>query len=77
MKIVSNKFYILFIFLFWIMDLTAGNGAGSGPPSPTGKKPPPPPGLAIDENIIVLFILALLFGIYIIYTNVIKARTSA
>lgn len=60
------------------MDLTAGNGSGLGPPSPTGKKkPPPPPGLPIDDSIIVLFILALIFGIYIIYTNKIKAKTSA
>ena len=58
------------------MDLTAGNGSSSGPPSPTGKTPAPPPGLPIDDNIMVLFIIAFLFGIYIIYTNSIKDKSS-
>jgi hypothetical protein len=37
------------------------------PPPPTGKKPPPPPGLPIDENLFILVLIAILFGIYIIY----------
>ena len=64
------------------MDLTAGNGAGSGPPSPTQKgqelvpPPPPPPGLPIDDNIIYLFIIAVMFGVFIIYRSSIKAKTT-
>ena len=32
-----------------------------GPPPPT---PPPPPGLPIDGNILVLFFIAISYGIY-------------
>lgn len=37
---------------------------GSTPPPPM---PPPPPGLPVDGGIIVLFVIALLFGIYKAY----------
>ncbi|MFV8371455.1 hypothetical protein [Flavobacterium sp. LB2P74] len=74
MKIESNKVYFLIIFLFGIMDVLAGPG-GSGPPAPTARKPPPPPGLSIDENSIVVMVIALLFGIYIIYDNMLKTET--
>ena len=58
------------------MDLTAGTVPGSGPPSPTGKKPPPPPGLPIDDNIIGLVVVALLFGFYVIYIHSLKTKAS-
>lgn len=74
MKIKSNTLYFLIIFLFGIMNVFAGPG-GSGPPAPTAKKPPPPPGLSIDENSVFIMILALLFGIYIIYSNTLKTKT--
>ncbi|TDE54956.1 hypothetical protein [Flavobacterium sp. GT3P67] len=72
MKIFKNIFFIIIIFLFGIMDVFAG----PTPPNPFGKKkPPPPPGLPIDENICILMIIALLFGIYIIYNNMLKTKT--
>ncbi|WP_231743076.1 PID-CTERM protein-sorting domain-containing protein [Winogradskyella endarachnes] len=37
---------------------------GETPPPPA---PPPPPGLPIDTGIIVLFIVALIYGAYKIY----------
>ncbi|MFV8359085.1 hypothetical protein [Flavobacterium sp. LS1P3] len=76
MKIKSNKFYFLIIFLFGIMDVFAGPG-GSGPPVPTqkSKPPPPPPGLSIDENGVIIIAIALLFGIYIVYSNMLKTKT--
>jgi len=35
--------------------------AGGGPPPPT---PPPPPGLPIDGSIVLLVIVAIVYGIY-------------
>jgi hypothetical protein len=56
----------------------AGNGGGSGPPSPTAKTNDfpvdPPDGLPIDENVIILAVIALCFGIYIIYKHSIKTK---
>lgn len=37
-------------------------GGGSGPPPPQGAAPPP--GLPIDGGLIILFIVALLYGVY-------------
>nr|WP_314897888.1 hypothetical protein [uncultured Flavobacterium sp.] len=53
------------------------NALAGGPPapSPTGKKPPPPPGLPIDEHIFIAMIIAVLFGIYIIYSFKLKTET--
>lgn len=73
MKALLVKFYLLIFFLFGMLSAFAGNGAGSGPPSPTGKTPPPP-GLPIDENIFLLVGIAILFGIYIIYKNNLKTK---
>ena len=76
MEIQSNKFYFLIVFLFGIIDVFAGPGGsgGSGPPAPTAKKPPPPPGLSIDENSMIMVSIALLFGIYIVYVNMLKTK---
>ena len=77
MRIESNKVYFLIIFLFGFMNVFAGSG-GSGPPAPTAKQMAPPvgPGLPINENIFTLMIIALLFGIYIIYLNYIKTKNT-
>jgi hypothetical protein len=40
------------------------------PPAP----PPPPPGLPIDNGILILFIVALLYGSFIIINNI-KRKT--
>ena len=72
MKIVPNKFYLFIAFLFGTIFVIA---AGPSPPNPYGKKPPPPPGLPIDDYIYILIIIALLFGIYIIYGHKLKTKT--
>ena len=82
MKIVSNNVYFKIIFLFGFVYAFAGSG-NAGPPAPTAKQNaatasaiPPPPGVPIDENIVVLLIVALLFGTYIIYLNYIKTKNT-
>ena len=71
MKIIANKLFIIVIYFISIFYAFAG----PHPPPPTGKKPPPPPGLPIDENILILVMIAVLFGIYIIYNYNVKAKT--
>jgi hypothetical protein len=69
MRALQNKFYFLIFFLFGVSRAIAQ------PPSPT-PPPPPPPGLAIDENIFILLSIAILFGVYIIYKNNLKRKSS-
>ena len=71
MKIITNKLFIITICLFGIFNTFAA----PHPPPPNGKKPPPPPGLPIDDNLFILLIIAVLFGIYIIYKHQLKAKT--
>ncbi|MBF2707448.1 hypothetical protein [Flavobacterium soyangense] len=71
MRIIIKKFFIIIISLFGIMNSIAA----PHPPNPGGKKPPPPPGLPIDDGLYMLFIIALLYGIYIIYNHHIKTKT--
>ncbi|WP_146779217.1 hypothetical protein [Flavobacterium psychrolimnae] len=66
---VLNKFYLLIAFLFGTCLAIAQ------PPAPPGPTLPPPPGLPIDENILTMMLVALLFGIYIIYNFKIKQKT--
>lgn len=60
MKIVPNKTnLLLFAFLLTINAFAAP--PGGGPPPPT---PPPPPGLPVDDGILILLLVALLYGFY-------------
>jgi hypothetical protein len=75
MKTIVNRFFILIVTLLGVM----GAFATPHPPSPGGKESdvvpvPPPPGLPIDDNILVLLILAIVFGIYIICKRPIKTK---
>ena len=45
---------------------------GAGPPPP---QPPPPPGFPIDNGIVVLFVLAIVYGLYKAY-KLSKTKTS-
>ncbi len=71
MKTIVNKFFVLVIYM---LDLVNGYAAPH-PPMPNAK-PPPPPGTPIDENLPFLLIIAILFGIYIIYNQTLKAKKS-
>ena len=73
MKFFKIVFFSVMIFVLGIFNAFA---ADIVPPSPTARrKPPPPPGLPIDENILILMLVALLFGIYIIYRFKLKQKT--
>ncbi|MEZ7499130.1 hypothetical protein QO200_10290 [Flavobacterium sp. Arc3] len=79
MKDLQNKYYFFVFFLFGMLRAFAD---GVSPPPPDDPVvtadglPPPPPGFAIDENIFMLLSIAILFGIYIIYKNNLKTKSS-
>jgi hypothetical protein len=73
MKVIKKVFFTKILFMLGVFDALAD---GPPAPSPTGRRlPPPPPGLPIDENIFVLMMTAILFGIYIIYRFKLKTKT--
>ena len=71
MKIIANRLYITLIYLLGIFIAFAK----PRPPEPNYKVPPAPPGAPIDDNILFLLLIAVLFGIYIIYKQNIKTKT--
>ena len=74
MKTIVNAFFIVIAFLIGIVDTLAKNNPPV--PNPNGKTNfDPPPGFApIDENLLALLIIAILFGIYIIYNQTIEVK---
>ena len=71
MKTIVNKFFLLVIYMLGLVNIYAA----PHPPMPTSKRPPPAPGLPIDDNLPVLLIIAILFGMYIIYNQFLKQKT--
>ena len=70
MKTSVNKFFVLVIYMLSLVNVYA-----QAPPPP----PPPPPGplageVPIDENLLALLIIAIVFGMYTIYSQSIKAK---
>jgi hypothetical protein len=76
MKIVSDKFFAFIAFLFGVASVFAG--AKQTPPEPMqGQNIDPPPGDApINDGVYILLIVAILFGLYVIYSNKTKTETS-
>ncbi|RTZ02491.1 hypothetical protein EKM02_02970 [Flavobacterium sp. RSP49] len=71
MKFIQRFFITLILFVFCIFNVVAKD-----PPPPQARTTNvPPPGLSVDENINSMMALALLFGIYIIYSFRLKQKT--
>ena len=81
MKIASKIFFNLIVFLFSTVNAFAGGSNGPPQPPPTGRMaatntPPPPPGFPIDQDVVILLIIASLYGIYVIYSFRKKVKAS-
>ena len=66
-----SKFIIAIIYLLGVTIAFAA----PHPPSPGFKKPPSPPGLPINEDIFIVFFIALLYGLYAILRYKLKTKT--
>ena len=64
MRKMLNK-CLLFVFLILGFEVVA---QGGGPPPPV----PPPPGLPVNDNLLFLFVGALLYGLLKIYFSIVK-----
>ena len=67
---IVNKLIFVTVYLLGVTIAFAN----PKPPPPNYKRPPSPPGLPIDENICFLVIIAIMFGIYIIYRKQLKTK---
>ncbi len=75
MKTIVQRFFILIFALLGAVYVFAT----PHPPSPAAKTtagPTGPPGLIIDKNILVFLLIAILFGIYIVYKYQFKDKGS-
>lgn len=64
----------LFVLLISAVGVAQDVGGGSGPPPPQGG--PTPPGLPIDNGLVILFVAAVVYGVYIILKSS-KKKTQA
>ena len=76
MRFFQYKIFIFFTLFIGPLVVLAGNPP-SPTSSPTGRSaaPPPPPPVPIGENLIILFVLAIIMGCYFIYSY--KQKTKA
>jgi hypothetical protein len=70
MKTIAYRYFVLIIAFFGVISTYAA----PSPPMPGAKKPPPPPGLSIDDNLLVLLVMAVFLGIYIICRYQLKTK---
>jgi hypothetical protein len=72
MKIFLNKAFNIIIFLLFSIS----GFSASDPPAPnTPDGVDPPPDMPIDENLVILALTALLFGLYTIYRHKLNRKT--
>ncbi len=72
-QIVKILTVVLLMFNSAIM-LAQSKGGGSGPPSPSQRRPPQ---LPIDDNILILICIGLLYGVFIAYKKHQSKNTAA
>lgn len=73
MKIVSRIFFTFLVFLLGVSSALAING----PPAPRQQRSgTPPPDGPIDDGIYILLVVAVLFGLYVVYSKNKKTETS-
>ena len=70
MKVASKRLLLLCFAMMYGFTVIA---QATNPPPPPGEEEPVVP---IDENIFILFFMAILFGIYITYKYNSKQKTS-
>lgn len=63
---------ILLMLISMTANAQSSLGGGSGPPAPQGGTIPP--GLPIDDGLIILFVVAFVYGVYIILKHSKKQR---
>lgn len=74
MKNKTVSFRITILCLFLNAMVYSAPPPPPPPPAPTDG-PPPPLGFPIDENIMVVVVLAVIFGLYIVYKHHLKQKT--
>jgi hypothetical protein len=75
MRIFINIFFVVVLFLLDIVGVMAGPNPPVPSPRKKGGGPPPNPGLPIDQDLVILLIIAVLFGVYVIYKHQLKQKT--
>ncbi len=70
MKTSLNAFFIVIAFLLGIVDTVAKNN----PPVPNPNGKTNNPGFPINEHLSFLLIVAVVFGMYVIYNQTIKSK---
>ena len=69
MRFVPKKITLIIIAIYMLPHFIFAEPA---PPAPAPQGAPPPPGTPVDEGILLLLVISLVFGIYKIYKSNIK-----
>lgn len=76
MKFFKNIIFMVMVFVLGVFNASATESPPPPPPARTSAPPPIGLELPIDENILILMMMALLLGIYIICRHSIKNKAA-